>query len=108
MTVDRSFHTASSAEADAVVVAAGARLADDPAAITYVQSAFRHHKTVGAWGDGGDLLERAGAGIGEPGVVTAESSTPAYADEFVAELSKHRHWERVPTHPTRQAIGEAQ
>ena len=36
--VDRSFHTASSAEADAVVVAAGAGLADDPAAITYVQS----------------------------------------------------------------------
>ena len=31
VTVDRSFHTASSAEADAVVVAAGANLAEDPA-----------------------------------------------------------------------------
>jgi catalase len=108
ITVDRSFHTVSSAEADAVVVAAGARLADDPIARTYLGAAYRHHKTLGAWGDGAELLERAGAGLGEPGIVTAEVSTQGFADELVAALSKHRHWERVATHPTRQMIGEAQ
>ena len=56
--VDRSFHTASPAEADAVVVAGGAGLADDPAVITYLQSAYRHHKPIAAWGDGTELLDR--------------------------------------------------
>ena len=56
LTVDRSFHTASSAEADAIVVAAGAGLADNPAVLTWVQSAYRHFKPIAAWGDGEDLL----------------------------------------------------
>ena len=56
--VDRSFHTASPAEADAVVVAAGAGLADEPGAITYLQVAYRHHKPIAAWGDGTELLDR--------------------------------------------------
>jgi NAD(P)-dependent dehydrogenase (short-subunit alcohol dehydrogenase family) len=51
-TVDRSFHTASSAEADAVVVAGGTTFADDPIVATYLQSAFRHFKTVG----GGSII----------------------------------------------------
>ena len=60
LTVDRSFHTASSAEADALIVAHGANLADDPAVITYVQSAYRHFKPIAAWGDGEQLLANAG------------------------------------------------
>ena len=60
LVVDRSFHTASSAEADAVVVADGAGLANDPAVITYVQSAHRHFKVIAAWGDGAGLLTNAG------------------------------------------------
>ncbi|MEY2449450.1 MAG: catalase, partial [Acidimicrobiaceae bacterium] len=42
--VDRSFHTASSAEADAVIVAGGSGLDGNPAVLTYVQSAYRHFK----------------------------------------------------------------
>jgi catalase len=106
LTVDRSFHTASSAEADAVVVADGAALADDPIARSYVESAYRHHKTLAAWGDGTELLDRAGVGADEPGVVTAERSTDAFAAEVLAELAKHRHWERVATHPTRLLTGD--
>jgi catalase len=101
ITVDRSFHTASSAEADAIVVADGAGLADDPIAQTYVASAYRHHKTMAAWGDGVELLTRAGAESDEPGIVTAEQSTSEFAAAVVAAMEKHRHWERTATHPTR-------
>jgi catalase len=107
LTVDRSFHTASSAEADAIVVADGAALADDPIARSYVESAYRHHKTLAAWGDGVELLNRGGAGVEEDGVVTAEQSTDSFAAEIIAELAKHRHWERVATHPTRLLTGES-
>jgi catalase len=106
LTVDRSFHTASSAEADAIVVADGAALADDPVARSYIESAYRHHKTLAAWGDGVELLNRAGAGVEEAGVVASERSTDAFAAEFLSELAKHRHWERVATHPTRLLTGD--
>jgi catalase len=106
LTVDRSFRTASSAEADAVVVADGAALADDPIARSYVESAYRHHKTLAAWGDGVELLNRSGAGDEEAGVVTAARSTDAFAAEIIAELEKHRHWERVAPHPTRLLTGD--
>src|SRR4029079_5354839 len=66
--VDRSFHTASSAEADAIVVAAGAGLADTSAVLTGVQSAYRHFKPIAAWGDGADLLTSAGIDVTGPGV----------------------------------------
>jgi catalase len=99
--VDRSFHTASSAEADAVVVAGGAGLSGDPVAMTYVQSAYRHHKPIAAWGDGVELLEAAGVAIAAPGVVTAERAAKRFASSVLASMAVHRHWERAGTHPTR-------
>jgi catalase len=105
LTVDRSFHTASSAEADGVVVAGAAGLADDPAVRTYVEAAYRHHKTLAAWGDGSDLLERSGATIGEPGVVIEATAGSAFAAAVVDALGQHRHWERAASHPTRAAAG---
>ena len=59
--VDKSFHTASGAEADCLVVAGSAGLADDAGVIAHLQVAFRHHKPIAAWGDGTALLEAAGA-----------------------------------------------
>ena len=107
LTVDRSFLTASSAEADAVVVAGGAGLATDPAAITYVQMAYRHHKPLGAWGDGAELLTAAGAGLEDPGVVTSERGTKTFAKNVLGAMAVHRHWERAGVHPTRAALQEA-
>ena len=101
LVVDRSFHTASSAEADAVVVAHGAALADDSAVITFVQSAHRHFKLIGAWGDGADVLERAGV-AGTPGVLTAAKATKAFAGQVTTGLSEHRQWGRAAPHPTRR------
>ncbi|HEX4490519.1 MAG TPA: catalase [Acidimicrobiia bacterium] len=105
LTVDRSFHTSSSAEADAIVVAGGAALADDPIAQTYVQSAYRHHKTIGAWGDGVALLAAAGCDDDAPGVIVGEAAGATLAEALVAALARHRHWERAATHPTRELTG---
>ena len=101
LTVDRSFHTASSAEADAIVVAAGAGLADNPAAMTWVQSAYRHFKPIAAWGDGEALLVNAGIDVSAAGVAIAPKASSKFAKSVVADLSVHRHWERADTHPTR-------
>ena len=106
LVVDRSFHTASSAEGDAVVVAGGAGLADTPAALTYVQSAFRHHKPIAAWGDGAELLAAAGVGADDPGVVVADRGTKSFAKEIIASMALHRHWERAGVHPTRTKLEE--
>jgi catalase len=107
LTVDRSFHTASSAEADGLVVAGGAGLATDPAVITYVQSAYRHFKPIGAWGDGADLLSASGITAGEPGVFVAERATKAFTKSIIDGLSVHRHWDRAGVHPTRRSGTEA-
>jgi catalase len=98
--VDRSFLTASSAEADAIVIAGGSGLAENLAAITYVQAAHRHHKTIAAWGDGTDLLAAAGVPTDAPGIVVANKATKAFGKALVDALARHRHWQRAPTHPT--------
>jgi catalase len=104
LTVDRSFHTASSAEADAIVVAAGTNLAENPAVITFIQSAYRHFKPVAAWGDGADLLAVANIGADEPGVVVGERPNSAFIQSVASALAVHRHWDRVTTHPTRTPV----
>ncbi|MGD9999158.1 MAG: catalase [Ilumatobacteraceae bacterium] len=101
LTVDRSFHTASSAEGDAIVVAHGTGLAADPAVQTFVQSAFRHCKPIAAWGDGEALLGSAGIAADAPGVVVAAKSNKGFAKSVIGALAVHRHWERLGTHPTR-------
>jgi catalase len=104
LTVDRSFHTASSAEGDAIVVAHGMNAWADPAVLTFVQSAYRHCKPVAAWGDGVELLATAGVATDAPGVVTSEKSNKRFASAVIASLGVHRHWERLATHPTRSDI----
>ena len=104
--VDRSFHTASAAEADALVVASGAGLDDDAGAIAYLQLAYRHHKPIAAWGDGTELLDRAGAATDAPGVVVSDRATKTFAKAVVDAMSVHRHWDRAPEHPTRQLTTE--
>jgi catalase len=100
LTVDRSFHTSSAAECDALVVAHGTGLADQPAVATYIQSAFRHFKPVGAWGDGVAVLGAAGVAGTAPGVVTGDKVNRALGRSILAAMAVHRHWERAGTHPT--------
>jgi catalase len=106
LTVDKSFHTACPAEADALIVASGTALADDPAVITYVQSAFRHYKPIAAWGDGEQVLINAGIDSSAPGVVVAPKANKTFAKACIDDLGVHRHWDRAATHPTRNAEAE--
>ncbi len=101
LTVDKSFHTASAAEADSIIVAHGAGLADEPAVITYVQTAFRHYKPIAAWGDGDQLLANVGIDPSAPGVTVADKATKTFAKTCLDALAVHRHWARATTHPTR-------
>jgi catalase len=96
LTVDRSFLTACSAEADALVVADRTTLATERAAITFLQEAFRHHKTIGAWGDGATVLETAGVAGPEPGVIVATKPSRDMVRQFLDALGRHRHWDRAP------------
>jgi len=105
VTVDRSFHTASSAEADAVVLASGASFATDPVVATYVQSAYRHFKTIGAWGDGRAVLDALAIATDVDGVLVADEG-PDLGEAIVTALGRHRHWERAAVHPTRDAEGD--
>lgn len=106
LTVDKSFHTASAAEADSIIVAHGADLADEPAVITYVQTAFRHYKPIAAWGDGDQLLANAGIDPLAPGVTVAAKANKTFAKTCLDALAVHRHWARATTHPTRTAETE--
>jgi catalase len=100
MPVDRSFMTARSVEADALVISAGGDLASQPAVLTYVQEAARHHKTIAAWGDAESLLTTAGIGPDDPGVTVAAKAGPSLVRDVVDLLGVHRHWDRQPPgHP---------
>jgi catalase len=100
--VDRSFHTANSAEADAVVIAGPPSLAESPIALTYVQSAIRHFKAIAIWEDGVEILDAAGIDVEQEGVVVAGSGASALDPAVVAELSTQRFFGRAGIHPTRR------
>ena len=74
--VDRSALTTQSVEYDALVVAGGTSadaVAKDPYAAENLGEAFRHHKTIAAWGEGTAVLDllsmtdSAGGGDGQEG-----------------------------------------
>ncbi|WP_067494950.1 catalase [Actinoplanes sp. TFC3] len=110
--VQRTFATARSVEYDAILLGAApvpapdalpARDAKagasgpapvDPRVLLLVDEAWRHAKTVGAWGVGSTVLDLAGVS-GTPGVVSAASGAEALA-AVMQLLPAHRVWERFP------------
>ncbi len=93
MTADATVFNTDSVVYDALVVAAGADLSD-PKVTVMLQEAYRHCKTLAAWGSGTAGLEAAGIGSDDAGVVTADRMTKAFAGAVLAALGWHRHWER--------------
>lgn len=94
--VTKSALTTQSVEYDALIVAGGegARsVGADPNAAMNIQEAFRHHKTLAAWGEGTQMLEALGF-AGTPGVVTAAKVTPSFTAAVVEAIGWHRHWDR--------------
>jgi catalase len=98
---------AASVEYDAVLVAGGAKsaaaLAKNAEALHFVREAFKHCKTVGAIGEGIDVLQAAAllpAGKAakppqRPGLVLGRADA-AFAKAFANAVGLHRHWDRDP------------
>jgi catalase len=96
LAADRTVLTTQSVEYDALVVAGGLSaqvVGADPYAALNLGEAFRHHKTLAAWGEGADVLASCGcAGLG---VVTADSADATFANALVEAMAQHRHWDRA-------------
>lgn len=104
--VDQNAITASSVLFDAVFVPGGQHvetLKQEGAAVHFISEAYKHCKTIGAAGEGVELLleakvraaEATGSGA-EKGVVVAAdfSSSPDFIDKFIQAIAQHRHWNR--------------
>jgi catalase len=94
--VERTFLTVRSIEFDAFVVAGGTTPTNDIKLILLLQEAFRHCKAMGAWGDGAALLEQAGIGTDDAGIVIGETAVKAFNDALFAAVGLHRAWDRAP------------
>jgi catalase len=95
VTVDRTFATARSIEFDALVVAGGTTSADIKL-VLLLQEAFRHCKSIAAWGDGVAVLKTARIPAKGPGVSVAEEVDKAFTAVLATELGMHRAWDRAP------------
>jgi catalase len=105
--VDKNYVTATSVMYDGVIVAGGAdsvaALATHGDAMHWINETYKHCKTVGAVGEGVDLLRGAkfadvrvadGDGaMAEHGVVTARDPG-AFATAYLEALGQYRHWDR--------------
>jgi catalase len=98
--VDRSMLTTQSVEYDALVVAGGSAaevLGQDPYVAVNLGEAFRHCKTIAAWGAGQDVLERCGIAASEAGVIVGAACNKRFVSDLIEAIGWHRHWERVPS-----------
>ena len=59
--------------------------------------AYRHHKTIAAWGAGQDVLAACSISADGPGVITTDVPKRAYAAALIEAIGWHRHWDRPPT-----------
>ncbi|MBV6715425.1 catalase [Paenibacillus chitinolyticus] len=111
--VDHSLLTADSVLFDAVYIPGGRQSADellaDSKTADFIKEAFQHYKTIGAVGEGEELLAAAGiAGSAagsppatatpeiQPGVLAADRADEAagFSRDFAAAVAQHRHWNR--------------
>jgi catalase len=95
LTVDRTLLTTRSIEYDAVLVAGGTTPSTDIKLVLLLQEAYRHCKTLGAWGDATGVLEDAGIAIGGPGIVTGDAVDRSFTAAVSAAVGMHRAWERA-------------
>jgi catalase len=56
--------------------------------------AFRHYKTIGASGQGTDVLDLLSM-TNAPGVVTSGNGDTGFAKSLVTAIGWHRHWNRL-------------
>jgi catalase len=95
--VDKSALTTQSVEYDALIVPGGpgaSVVGSDPYSAVNLGEAFRHYKTIAAWGEGRDVLAACGITSGIDGVITSAKATRAFATQVIASIAAHRHWDR--------------
>jgi catalase len=100
--VTKSALTTQSVEYDALVVAGGASagvLAQDPYMAVNLGEAYRHYKTIAAWGDGIEVLEAVGIPLDASGVVASSKHGRTFTQEIIEAVGWHRHWDRTPDQP---------
>ena len=98
--VTKSALTTQSVEYDALIVAGGSgaeTLGQDPYLAVNLGEAYRHYKTIAAWGSGRDLLAACSIPADAPGVITADVPTRGFATAVIEAVGWHRHWDRPPT-----------
>ncbi|MDT5178551.1 MAG: catalase [Mycobacterium sp.] len=95
VTVDRTLATARSIEFDALVVAGATTASTDIKLVVMLQEAFRHCKTIAAWGDGTSVLKAARIPLRGPGIMVADDAGKDFTMELAAELGMHRAWDRA-------------
>ena len=97
---------------DAVYVPGGKKhikkMLNDDATINFVNEAYKHHKTIGAFDEGVDLLKNSNIKgtaiakssdkkiIDDNGIITANNQTDInkFAESFIDAIKLHRHWKR--------------
>ena len=93
--VDQSFLNTASVLFDAVYIPSGAKnataLIAEPAAIHFVNEAFKHCKAIAANGDGVTLLQQSYAANkpNDAGLIIDKASK-----DFIKAIAQHRFWER--------------
>ena len=94
--VDKTFVTGSSVLYDAIVIGGNVatKIASNGNAIHWVLEAFKHCKTIAAWGDGVTLFERLGDISTDPAVITDTTVTDDFLNRLTLAIAKHRNWER--------------
>ncbi|HEY6803064.1 MAG TPA: catalase [Pyrinomonadaceae bacterium] len=109
---DFSLLTGSSVLFDAVYVAGGeasvTALSKYPETNNFLLEAFQHCKTIGATGEGAELLTMAGIftpaataeseAVNDPGVVIGTDQIEDFAQRFIEAIALHRHWHREPSY----------
>jgi catalase len=82
-----------SVEFDAVVVA-NAAVMNGPKAQLFLLEAYRHYKTIAAWGDAVAALADLGIVEGAPGVLVTKAPTKGFVTALCEAIGWHRHWDR--------------
>ncbi|MCV7230809.1 catalase [Mycolicibacterium komossense] len=96
ITVDRTLATTRSIEFDALVVADGTAASGDIKLVVLLQEAFRHCKTIAAWGDGVAVLKAARIPAKGAGIEVADTVGKQFTSDLAAALGLHRAWDRAP------------
>jgi catalase len=103
---DRIYLTAASVLYDGVLIAGGAAsvatLRKQGDALHWVNETYRHCKTVGAIGEGVELIRDARLDVtvgddgvsSDRGVITAQNAD-GFAQSYIAALTQYRHWDRM-------------